>query len=97
MLQLEVSARARADLAEIREYGAAEFGRVTGDAYVLGFDKLFEQLMEFPNSGVAVPGDRRDRRMFRYRSHFVFYRVVPETLQIVRVLHAAQDAQRHLA
>ncbi len=97
MLRLEVSARARQDLAEIRDYSRSEFGHATGDTYLLGFDKHFERLMDFPELGVAVPDDTHGRRMFRYRSHFVFYRVDGQNLKIVRILHIARDAQQHLA
>lgn len=61
-------------------------------AFVQAVDQLLERLQAFPNSGTPaedLPGVRRARlRRFPYG---VFYRVTPDEIRVLRVLHERRD------
>jgi toxin ParE1/3/4 len=95
-VRLELTPRARADLADILDYSVVEFGEAVAIAYVEGFQDSFALLLQNPKIGPAVPDDIKGRRMFRHRSHFIYYRLDGKNLRILRVLHKARDARRLL-
>ncbi|HYW16433.1 MAG TPA: type II toxin-antitoxin system RelE/ParE family toxin [Allosphingosinicella sp.] len=51
-------------------------------------DSLFPRPWRFP---VALDLDGDPVRKRLYRGHLVFYRVLPEEVEVVRVIHAARD------
>lgn len=67
------------------------------DDFALAFDAVLERIRIFPRGAPPVdgiPGLRRARmRRFPYG---VFYRGTDETVIVVRVLHNAREAARHL-
>jgi plasmid stabilization system protein ParE len=52
-------------------------------------------LLEFPESGAAVPG-RANTRWVASGSHRIVYRLYPRELRVMRFLHVKQDFGRHL-
>lgn len=87
---------ARADLLAIREFSLGVFSPDVADGYFLGFDEAFDLLETHPFAGPAEPDYGAGMRCLNHRSHRIFYTIVDETILIVRVLHHAQDARRHL-
>jgi toxin ParE1/3/4 len=95
-VRLEISPKARADVAEILEYSITEFGEHVGLSYVEGLGQSFLLLTENPKIGPSVPDDTKGRRMLKHRSHFIYYRVDGQRIRILRILHKARDARRLL-
>jgi plasmid stabilization system protein ParE len=84
-----------ADLRATREYYDAAEAGLSG-RFVVALDELFSRLQAFPRSAPPVAGYRDVRRaVVRGFPFVVLYRVGPEQLVVLRVLHAARsDAER---
>lgn len=67
-----------------------------GDRFVAALDELFERLTEFPRSAPLVAGYHDVRRaVVRGFPYVVFYRCQPDSIGVLRVVHAARsDADR---
>jgi toxin ParE1/3/4 len=53
-------------------------------------------IADHPLLGMDCNEVRRGYRRFRYKSHVVFHRLTGPDIEIVRILHAAMDVDRHL-
>jgi toxin ParE1/3/4 len=49
-----------------------------------------------PDLGRSCDAIRLGYRVFRVGSHVIFYRVLNQRIEIVRVLHQSMDFERHL-
>ena len=96
MADVILSRAARADLAEIVEYGAVQFGWEAADAYQDAIDQAFALLADFPRSGERRPQYGRGFRCLVCGSHRILYRIEEETVRIFRILHHSRDVPRHL-
>jgi toxin ParE1/3/4 len=96
MASLRLSAAARVDLVEIRQYSISEFGPDVADAYLRGFNAAFAALRERPFVGAARPELGEGLRCLTYRRHRLFYRVERDLVLIVRIIHHARNAHREL-
>lgn len=94
--EIILSRAAFADLAEIGEYGEAQFGGAAADAYQDDIDRSFERLADFPYSGEAKPGWGSGLRCLVCNRHRIVYRVDGDTVRISRILHHSRDVPRHL-
>jgi toxin ParE1/3/4 len=91
-----LSERAKADLDQIDCFGIETFGPEVAADYMRGFFGMFETLAEFPEAGVAVTRVKPVIRCLAYRSHRIFYVFGAAEVRIVRILHHAMNAHRHL-
>lgn len=96
MVEVHLSRRAYADLAEIDAHGAAQFGDAAADAYQESFDRAFERLSAYPRIGEAKPDYGEGIRSLVCGRHLILYRIAGDIVQIACVLHHSQDASRHL-
>jgi toxin ParE1/3/4 len=94
--KLELSPMAKGDLADIRDYSAVHFGENVAYEYVRGFAEAFDRLIAFPKIGTVVPNVSGERRMLSHRSHYIFYRLIDDSVWIIRILHKARDAEAAL-
>lgn len=90
-MPVEWSARARADMRELRAYIAQD-----SPHYARRFtEKIFkavEALTDHPQIGRKVPeADREDIRELIFQNYRIIYRIKPERLYIVTVLHGSRD------
>ncbi|MEP7221589.1 MAG: type II toxin-antitoxin system RelE/ParE family toxin [Novosphingobium sp.] len=95
--EIWLSRAAFTDLTEIDEYSAAQFGDAAADAYKNGLDQAFTRLASFPRSAEVRPAYGDGIRCLNYGRHRILYLIDGEIVQIVRVLHQAQDVLRNLA
>jgi toxin ParE1/3/4 len=72
MANVELSSEARADLANIDDYSAEQFGQDVADAYTRGFNEAFSLLRRHPLAGEAKPDLGRDIRCIVHRKHRIF-------------------------
>ena len=94
--ELTLLAQAEKDLIELRRYSRREFGTATADRYVEDIRRVFGLLRDNPRAGALRPDLGADIRSFSKRRHRILYCVVEDGIQIVRVLHHSQDAERAL-
>ena len=65
-------------------------------------EKTFAQILDAPELGSPWESSQealqgvRFRLVHRFKNHVVFYRVIKENVEIVRVMHGSQDLKRHL-
>ncbi len=93
-MRLELSRKAQADLAEIRDYTVGQFGADQAIAYLDAIEEAFRRLLAFPMMG--PPSLRSEVRSFGCRQHRIYYVVDGERVLVVRVLHKAMDVEKGL-
>lgn len=95
-MRLELSRRAQTDLNDIRDYSVEHFGSTRAILYLDAIEQAFRRIVELPYIGVSQPGLSAESRSLPVGEHRVYYSIEPETILVVRVLHKAMDAARHL-
>jgi toxin ParE1/3/4 len=93
MADIELSAAALADLEEIFEYGAANFGNEGAELYSRGFGTVFDRLRRYPHSGATCPELGEGIRSILYRQHRMYYIIQDAGVLVLRVIHGARDVQ----
>jgi Plasmid stabilization system protein len=94
--QLVIAPVAKTDLKDIYQYGLRQWGQTQSESYLENIKEQFWTLTEQPLIGVDRSDLLSGARSLVIESHTLFYRVTPDTLEIIRVLHGRQDPQRHL-
>lgn len=94
--KLRLSSAAEADLEGIDAYSFEQFGEDIADAYMRGFDELFDLLRHHPKAGVAAPDLGKGIRKLTHRQHRIFYTADGDMVFIARIVHYAMDAKRAL-
>ena len=82
--------RARSDLAEIWDY-IADDSEARADAFIDTIDRKFQALAGRPNMGRQRDELAEGLRSFPVGRYVIFYRVLPDGIEVVRVLHGARD------
>jgi toxin ParE1/3/4 len=82
--------RAKADLAEIWEY-IADDSEEQADIFINAVNQKLLLLAEQPNIGRAREELAKNMRSFPIDRYVIFYVVIPDGIQVVRVLHGARD------
>jgi toxin ParE1/3/4 len=96
MARYVLSRLASRDLDAVADYTLENFGLIQADKYAEGLKQCFEGLVQFNMRGRAVDELSPGLRAEAYQSHIIFYQIVDADIVIVRILHASQDARRHL-
>jgi len=92
MRRLRISDESRADLDEIWWYIAGDNLR-SADAVVADIVADFQTLLQFPGLGRGRDELRAGLRSFPAGSYLIFYRVLNDELEIVRVVHGARNVE----
>ncbi len=82
--------RAQADLAEIWDF-IAEDSQARADSFLDRLDQSFHGLAGNPHMGRARGELCQNLRSFPSGRYMIFYLVLPDEIEIVRVLHGARD------
>lgn len=82
--------KARADRIDIWLYIATD-SQSAADQTALRFDEAVELLSNYPESGSQRPHLGSGVRAFPVENYVIYYRLVPDHLEVVRILHAARD------
>lgn len=86
------SPRSRKDFAEILDY----FGETDTDSaldFVTRLQLACEQLAQMPGMGRKRDKLAKGLRSFPVEKYVIFYRIVKDDIEIVRVLHSARDIE----
>jgi toxin ParE1/3/4 len=95
MKALTYSARAQSDIDAIWEYSVERWGIDQAERYVREIKSQCNALAFGHKRGTAAnvrPGYLKRP----CGSHVIYYRDLPDGLEVIRILHAAQDVERHL-
>ncbi|MBF0354812.1 MAG: type II toxin-antitoxin system RelE/ParE family toxin [Alphaproteobacteria bacterium] len=92
-----LSNKAADDLDGIYAYSFQAFGEAKADAYYLSLSDCLQNLADSPALGRSVCDLHAGLHCHHHASHLIFYLPEPEGIFVVRVLHDAMDAKRHIA
>jgi len=88
--------RAQADLDEIWDYSFSQWGLDRAERYVLEIKAAIEHTAKNPRRGRSCDTLREGYRKRPVGSHVLFYRWLPEGVNVVRILHQRMDFEQHL-
>ena len=94
-MRIEWTDPAITDLTAIRDYIARDSERYSLQ-FVGRIIEAVEKLPNFPEMGRRVPENRGadEIRELLFQNYRIIYRVVPDRIQIITVLHGARDLTR---
>lgn len=87
--------RAELDLEEIWLYSFERWGQAQADGYLGAFADAFETLSDGRRTGRPV-SVRTGYLKHPVGSHMVYFRVLSDGIEIVRILHQSMDTEQHL-
>jgi len=96
MNQFFLRPKAIDDLQSIWDYTVDTWGKSQAEIYLSLLDKTFKELARTPESGRKCDYILNGYRKFPAGKHVIFYRVINEDIEIVRILHQSMDVKRHL-
>ncbi len=88
--QLVISPAAKNDLKDVYQYGLRLWRQAQSARYLTTIRDLFWSLTEQPLMGNEHPKLLPDTRSLPVESHTLFYRVTPNQIEVIRVLHSRQ-------
>lgn len=91
-----LSKSADQDLEDIFDYTEQEFGLDQAINYLNDLEVLFGQLALNPELGRERNEIKLELRSITKNSHVIFYRVMTESVMIIRVLHGSRDMIKFL-
>lgn len=91
------SGRAGRDLDDIFDHTARRWGADQAERYLRELDAACQRLAEYPLLGSAADLVRPGYRRLASGRHVIYFRVHPDEVLIVRVLHQRMDAGRHFS
>ena len=84
------------DLQGIWRFGAERWGLAKTELYGEKILDAFEFIAENPHAGYSVGHIREGYQRLVVGSHLIFYRVVADGVEIVRILHQRMDVDQQL-
>jgi toxin ParE1/3/4 len=88
--------RAQADLDEIWEYTVGRWSVDQAETYTRQLWRDIAAIAERPSLGDECPEVRKGYRKYPSGSHVLFYRLVADRVDVVRILHERMDYGRHI-
>jgi toxin ParE1/3/4 len=90
MNQYRINALASRDLDRIADY-LAEIDMQMSDRFLQDFDRKCQQIVSFPMSGRNYATLRPDLRGMAFKSYIIFYRILENGVEIIRVIEGRRD------
>jgi toxin ParE1/3/4 len=88
--------RAQADLDHIWDYTTERWGVDQAETYTREIWQRIEKVAARPAIGQACSDIRAGYYKISCGSHFVFYRITADGIDVVRILHERMDFERHV-
>jgi toxin ParE1/3/4 len=96
MTSYVLSHRALADIEEIWDYTERRWDADQAERYSRVLKEGIEQVVRDSRRGRPCDHIRPGYRKYPIGSHVLFFRVLEERIEIVRILHQRMDFERHL-
>lgn len=96
MADYVLSNKADADLDEIYVYSFHNFGEAKADAYFLSLRDCLQSLAGNPRMGRSIDALHAGLLCHRHARHVIYYLIEDAGIFVVRILHEAMDAPRHI-
>jgi len=95
-LPYAISKKAINDLEEIWLYTVEKWSVPQANRYYsLIFDEI-DYICKYPGLGKSMDHVRKGYRASKIKSHLIFYRVLNNTVEIIRILHEKMDIDNRL-
>jgi toxin ParE1/3/4 len=92
-----ISKKALTDLDDIWYYTVEKWSVDQANRY---YDLIFEEIgyiCKWPHSGKSIDDIRNGYRVSKVKSHLIFYKVVNDIIEIIRILHQRMDIENRLS
>lgn len=96
MLKIVQTVLAEQDLTDIWVYTSEEWSLAQADTYLDEIASVILTLTEHPRLGHARDDLKKGYRALPTNQHIVFYKVLEDEIQIIRVLHKSVDVPQHV-
>ncbi len=91
-----ISKKAIVDLEEIWLYTVEQWSAEQADRYYnLLFDEI-NYICKNPGTGKSMEHVRKGYRVSKVKSHLIFYKVLPDSIEVIRVLYERMDIENRL-
>ena len=87
---------AKKDIKGIWHYSYNNWGEKQADKYANELALAIKNLADNPNMGIAIDTIRKGYRIHAFKQHLVIYRLLPSTVEVVRILGKTMDTRRHI-
>ena len=91
-----ISKEAIADLDEIWFYTVEQWSVEQANRYYELIFQEIDYICKSPHSGKSLNDIRKGYRVSKVKSHLIFYKVVNEAIEIIRILHQMMDIENRL-
>lgn len=95
MRSYRVTPRARDDIKSIGIYTQQKWGRVQRSQYLKQLEQRFEWLAQYPLLGKYRADIAEGFYSYLHREHVVFYRITPDFIDIIGVVHQEMDTANY--
>ena len=95
-LPFVITKKAVSDLEKIWLYTVEKWSIQQADRY---YNLIFDEINYFCkniNAGKSIEHVRKDYRASKVKSHLIFYRVLNDTIEVIRILHEQMDIENRL-
>ena len=96
MLKFVQTVLAEEDLTDIWVYTAKVWSLAQADTYLDEIASAIQTLTEHPQIGHNRDDLKKGYRALTVNQHIVFYKVLEDEIQIIRVLHKCVDVPQHV-
>ena len=96
MTRFTLSPRAQADIEDIWNISVERFGVDRAEGYLRDIHGAIDALASDPRRGRGCEDIREGYFKFPVGSHFLFFRLIPEGIDVVRILHAGMNFEWHM-
>jgi toxin ParE1/3/4 len=96
MSRVTLTPKAKADLDDIWDFTFARWGMVQAEKYVRDLWAAMEQQVSDLANSIDIGDVRPGYRKVRAGSHIIFFKVINDGIDVVRILHQKMDFNRHL-
>ncbi len=96
MSRVTLTPKAKADLDDIWYFTLARWGMDQAEKYIRDLWETMKNQVSGPGNSTDIDDVRPGYKKVRAGSHVIFFKVAPEGIDVVRILHKKMDFNRHL-
>lgn len=95
-MNLILSPRAHRDIEEIWDYTAKHWSKKQAELYIRQLAQQLEYIAANPNMALDCSEVRVGYYKFRCGSHYAFFKLLPDGINVIRILHERMNFEQHL-
>lgn len=91
-----LSPRAQADIEDIWDYSATQWGVKQAEIYIRKIQVVIEHVAAEPGIARSCDAIRPGYWKYPAGSHVIFFKLMPGGINVIRILHGRMDFERHI-